>query len=181
VLVAAGANPRRVDLGFFPPHTSCSGSGWAVGGDLLMANALLCVGQGASYGSFGAGCPGSLGVPTLAAIPGSRPVLGGSLNLIANNIAFNAAIVATGFSATMSGPFPLPLNLTPFGLIGCTLYADPLFNTFLAGAGNSVSLTLVVPPDPNLLGLAFFNQAFSFDTVPGGFALSNAATGKVGN
>ncbi len=48
VLVAEGANPRRVDLGFYPPPSTCSGSGWTTGGDLLMANALAYVAGGAS-------------------------------------------------------------------------------------------------------------------------------------
>jgi len=43
VLVAEGANPRRVDLGFYPPVASCTQSGWVTGGDVLMANALAYV------------------------------------------------------------------------------------------------------------------------------------------
>ncbi|MEM7165415.1 MAG: hypothetical protein AAF581_08125 [Planctomycetota bacterium] len=43
ILVAEGANPRRIDLGMYPPSSDCSGSFWnpASDGALLMANALL--------------------------------------------------------------------------------------------------------------------------------------------
>jgi len=45
VLVAEGANPRRVDLGFHPPSSACTATWWdeATDGAVLMANALLYV------------------------------------------------------------------------------------------------------------------------------------------
>jgi len=48
VLVAEGANPKRVDLGFYPPSNACSGFLWDFNtdGDLLMANSLVYVAGG---------------------------------------------------------------------------------------------------------------------------------------
>jgi hypothetical protein len=45
VLVARGANPKRVDLGFYPPSSGCVSSFWNQGtnGDELLANALAFV------------------------------------------------------------------------------------------------------------------------------------------
>jgi hypothetical protein len=45
VLVAEGANPQRIDLGFYPPSDSCFANYWngATDGDVLMANALVQV------------------------------------------------------------------------------------------------------------------------------------------
>jgi hypothetical protein len=61
-LVAAGANPRRIDLGFYPPSSSCVSSFWDANtdGDLLMANALSTVaGGGPCSGSVASYCTSS--------------------------------------------------------------------------------------------------------------------------
>ena len=51
VLVAAGRNPKRADLGFYPPSGDCSAGWWDVStdGDFLMANALLYVSESGCY------------------------------------------------------------------------------------------------------------------------------------
>jgi hypothetical protein len=48
VLVAIGANPKRVDLGFYPPPSTVSASFWDIGtdGDLLLVQSLLFAGGG---------------------------------------------------------------------------------------------------------------------------------------
>jgi hypothetical protein len=48
VLVAAGANPKRVDLGFYPPSSDCRSDFWlaSTDGARLMANALVYVAGG---------------------------------------------------------------------------------------------------------------------------------------
>lgn len=72
VLVAEGANPKRVDLGFYPPEATCSQSGWATGGDVLMANALLYV-AGASS------CPAPVNYCTASTTTnGCNPTMGAS-------------------------------------------------------------------------------------------------------
>lgn len=42
ILVAVGANPKRVDLGFYPPSSSCATGFWnvATDGDQMLANAV---------------------------------------------------------------------------------------------------------------------------------------------
>ena len=51
VLVDAGRNPKRADLGFYPPSGDCSAGWWDVStdGDFLMANALLYVSESGCY------------------------------------------------------------------------------------------------------------------------------------
>jgi hypothetical protein len=58
VLVAEGMNPKRVDLGMYPPSSSCGATNWSVAtnGAELMANALTyvanaggCTGGAANY------------------------------------------------------------------------------------------------------------------------------------
>lgn len=70
----------------------------------------------AGYQAFGAGCAGSAGVPTLAPAAGSRPALGGVLQLQLSGLPTGGALVATGLSATTtSSGLPLPLDLSALG------------------------------------------------------------------
>lgn len=182
VLVAEGANPRRVDLGFYPPTATCTQSGWVFGGDLLMANALVHVANGGRFVPYGAGCAGSNGVPTLAPAPGSRPAIGTSFVLELGNLPVGVGLVGTGLSDSMSGPWTLPLDLTMFGLTGCMLYADPLVTVFVVGAGTTATSTLAIPNDPTLQGLRLFTQGFSLDPPANaaGLTVSNAGRLQIG-
>jgi hypothetical protein len=182
VLVAQGANPNRIDLGFYPVQATCSQSGWATGGDLLMVNALKAVGFGATFGPYGAGCVGALGVPGWAAQAGSRPVIGTTFNTDLTNLPFALGVVGLGFSNTTSGALPLPLDLSIIGMTGCNLLADPLITEVAAGAGSSATWSFVVPNVPAFIGIVLFGQAFSLDIAanPFGFTASNGGRIKVG-
>lgn len=183
VLVAVGANPRRVDLGFFPVGAPCTTSvGYATGGEQLMANALVFVAGGAGYAPYGTGCPGSLGVPTLAATGGSRPVLGQTFSATAGNLPLDVAIVTFGFSNTTYGPFSLPLALASYGMPGCNLLAEPATTAFIVGSSNRAAWTFFIPNNPLFSGAQFYNQAFSLDGPINavGLAISNGGRGRVG-
>ena len=89
-----------------------------------------------------------------------------------------------GFSDTyaLNGTLPLPLDLSGFGLTGCTLFIDPAANAFLIGAGGIATWNLVIPANNAFLGITFFNQGFSLDPAANaaGLTTSNAARGVVG-
>lgn len=84
ILVAQGLNPKRVDLGFYPPSGDCVSTSWSPASDgaLLMANALAFAGSGGGCpapvayctpGTTSNGCTPSLdatGVPSVAASSG---------------------------------------------------------------------------------------------------------------
>jgi hypothetical protein len=182
VLVAQGASPRRVDLGFYPPHATCAQAGWATGGDLLMANALRAVATGATFGPYGAGCAGTLGVPTMVAQPGSRPVFGQTLTVDLANLPFAIAVIGLGFSNTLSGALPLPFPLTVIGMTGCNLLADPLATGVAAGAGTSAVWSIGVPLSTGLLGTVLYSQGFPLDLAanPFGFTATNGGRIKLG-
>ncbi|HEX6812322.1 MAG TPA: hypothetical protein VF384_11910 [Planctomycetota bacterium] len=183
VLVAQGANPRRVDLGFYPPNASCSQSGWATGGDLLMVNALLAVSGGGIFGPYGAGCAGTIGVPAWAAQTGSRPIIGTVLNTTLTNVPFGLGLVGLGFSNTLSGGvLPLPFDLTAIGMTGCNLLADPLVLEVAIGTAPTAPWSLAIPPDVSLIGTVLYGQGFGFDPAanPFGFTASNGARLKLG-
>lgn len=182
ILVAQGANPNRIDLGFYPPQATCSQSGWSVGGDVMMVNALLAVSGGATFGPYGAGCAGSLGVPGWATVAGSRPVIGATLNTNVSNVPFGIALVGLGFSNTQSGALPLPFDLTLIGMTGCSLLADPLVFEVAVGIAPNAAWSFAIPNAPAVLGIVLFGQAFPLDPPanPFGFTASNAARIKIG-
>ena len=182
ILVAQGANPRRIDLGLYPPQSTCSQSGWVSGGDLLMANALVAVGSLAHVRPYGAGCAGTLGTPQFATQVTALPVVGQVLVANVDNLPLGLAVVGLGASDTVSGGLPLPLDLTPLGMPGCNLLADPLVTDLVAGAGPSLLWGLAIPPQSALVGLRLYGQAFSLDLPANsfGFTASNGARFKVG-
>jgi hypothetical protein len=182
ILVAQGANPRRIDLGFYPPQASCSQSGWATGGDLLMANALLAVAGGAQFGPYGTGCAGTLGVPQFAAQPGSRPLVGQVLLTDLTNLPFALGLVGVGLSNTSSGGLPLPLDLAAIGMPGCNLLADPLVTEVAVGTGSSATWAFAIPNQPSLVGFVVYGQGFSLDPSANafGFTATNGARMKLG-
>jgi hypothetical protein len=184
VLVAVGANPQRVDLGFYPGNaTTCTASpGWATGGDQLMANALLYVSTAAAYGSFGAGCAGTMGAPTLAPALGSRPILGTTFTANLGSLPQSLAVMATGFSNTRFGPVTLPFDLTPLGMPGCSLLTSVVLTQVATGTGNAATWSISVPNDSSILGASFFNQAFvpSPSTNPAGLVVTNGGRGRLG-
>lgn len=182
VLAAQGANPRRIDLGFYPPSATCGTTGWSIGGDLLMTNALLFVATGGRFAPLGTGCAGSAGIPALGAAPSSRPALGTSFAMNLDNLPLGVALLGLGFSNTTSGPFSLPFDLSVFGMPTCFLITDPAVTLFLVGSGTTASSSIAIPMDPGMLGLNLFAQGFSIDPVANaaGLCVSNAGRAKVG-
>jgi len=162
---AVGA-PLPTDFRFF-----CGGG---------LGNVVACdnisITAAAGFDSFGTGCPGSLGVPALAASANSLPIPGNTFFATLSNLPLNAGVVAAGFSNTVTGPFTLPLSLTQFGLAGCTLYVDPAVTQFLVGTGNQATWSLTLPNNPGLLSLRAYAQGFSLDPTANtaGLSVSNA-------
>jgi hypothetical protein len=111
-------------------------------------------------------------VPTLAALPGSLPIPGFAFTAVLGNLPLSAGVIAAGFSNTVTGPFALPLNLSPFGLVGCTLYVDPAVTLLLVGAANQVNWVLNIPGNPAFLNLRLYTQGFSLDPPANGIGLT---------
>ncbi len=137
----------------------------------------------ASYEQFGTGCAGSVGVPVLDAAPGSLPRIDSTFTLQLTNLpAGNTAFVIFGFSNTDWAGIPLPADLTPFGLPGCTVYLSVDAAFPVANPSGTAQFDLPIPNDPSLVGLTFFNQALVLD--PGvnffGAVVTNAGEGVIG-
>lgn len=136
---------------------------------------------GADYRTFGAGCPGALGVPTVAAAPGSLPKLGTTFTATAGNLPVSAGLMITGLSNTLaSGSIPLPFPLAGLGWPGCNLLVDPLLTDTIVGAANSANWSLTIPSANVLIGFQFYNQAASLDPGPSFLTFSNGGSARIG-
>ncbi len=138
-------------------------------------------GAGAAYTTYGTGCSGSRGVPTLAARSGSLPQVGQSFELALGNLPFTGPVfLFLGLSDTSYGPTPLPYSLGGLGAPGCSILcsgeAPYLVSNLLGSAVWSWNV-------PNVPGVSFFNQAFAFDPAANalGLSASNAGHGTIGH
>lgn len=137
---------------------------------------------GACYTGYGAGCPGSMGVPSLASAPGSLPRIGTTFAANLGNLPLSLGVMMTGFSNTLAqGSLPLPLNLMNYGFPGCNLLADPLVTEFLIGASNTATWNFGIPGGPAFVGMTLYNQGLSLDTGSPGAAFSNGARLIIGD
>jgi hypothetical protein len=117
----------------------------------------------AAFVPYGSGCAGSAGTPAFSAA-GQLPWLGDTFAVTVQPLpAVQPVVLFAGASDTMWNSLPLPLDLTPAGMPGCSLWASadvalPLLNT-----GGAAVWTLGIPNDPLLLGQSLYGQAFVLD------------------
>lgn len=120
----------------------------------------------ATWGTFGNGCGGSFGTPVLAAALGSLPALGSTFQLQVQGLPpppAGTTLGLLGLSKTWWGPVPLPLDLTPAGMSGCSAWIAPFDSTLLAHSGNVATWPLPIPAVAMLVGQDFYAQAFVLD------------------
>lgn len=131
--------------------------------------------------SFGTGCPGSAGTPTLDC---GNLAWGGNPYRITLSSAPAGAPVVTffGFSNTMLSGIPLPLSLAPLG-IPCSLRVAPTITLppLPASATGTLTIRFRVPPTSTLWGISFFAQALVIDAgAPGNVTLTNGCEHVIG-
>jgi PKD repeat protein len=133
------------------------------------------------YGFFGAGCPGSLGIPGLT--PTSLPRLGQTFQVRMDRLPLSAAIMIIGFSNTMSSVGPLPLDLTSLGAPGCFGRVSPDASMFVLGSANAAVYAFNVPGSASLLAMQFYHQALVIDPAVNGLGavMSDAVAAILGN
>jgi hypothetical protein len=135
VLVAEGANPRRVDLGFYPPSNACFSHFWdqSTDGHKLLANAVLhaatasgnCTGNVTSY------CTPS------TTTNGCNPVMGAS--------GTPSAAASSGFTLTCSNVEGQRSGLIFYGVSG------PVANPW--GVGSTSTVCVKAPTQRTLVHL----------------------------
>lgn len=142
----------------------------------LLFRAELATDRAAVQG-FGSGCTGSVGKPNLLLRSG-RPALGTNLLFELYGVpATGSAVIALGASRQFWLAQPLPVDLTPFGLTGCSTFVslDDFLPTINLGGVSWVGFTL--PNVGVLLGLQIYMQGLVADPLAGNPAsatMSNA-------
>jgi len=158
----------------------CNTTSWndASGGSADVWHALIEVG-GASYFTFGGGCPGSQGVTSLNAT--ALPRIGQTMTVDLVNLPAQVAVMMVGLSNTNSAFGPLPLDLTTFGMPGCLGRVSPDVTVLVTGSPATFSFAM--PGSPTLVGLRFYQQALVLDPLvanPARLVVSDAAAATVG-
>lgn len=139
----------------------------------------------ATVTAFGAGCPGSAGMPQLQPLAGSLPWIGSTLQIDLQNLPwliFRAPFGLAGFSNTQWGSIPLPFDLTPIGMPGCQAFVDgqnivPLVNNF-----GLARWSIPIPYSPYLVGVDLYLQGLLVDPGVNAFGMvdSNALACRIG-
>ena len=139
----------------------------------------------ATWRTYGEGCKGSGGVPTMTAATGSLPRLGATFKVDLANLPKTPGPVPVllGHSTQAWAGVPLPLDLTPLGATGCSLLCSGLFNFAGVGLGGTGFFNLGIPNDPALSGARILLQAIVPDTPANnlGLTFTNAGEGYIGS
>jgi hypothetical protein len=156
-----------------------------VGGNTSTGLAVADVWQFASlapalFDAFGAGCPGSLGVPALTS--DGLPWLGDTLTLRVDAVPATAtAVVDLGFSNTSYGGTALPFDLAALGYPGCQIVAAPEFVLFAGGGPQAVrTLPLSLPNIAAFAGTELFLQAVFLDGATQSIFTSGGRRARLG-
>lgn len=131
------------------------------------------------------GCLGPAGVPTLAAVNDSRPVLGTTFQVRFSSLPNTpAALVfaALGGSDQVWNGTPLPLDLTPLGFTACMLRIEPATLELLSNTGGIANWGISVPNTSSLDGVVFFLQGLVLTQGfnPGGGVTSSSLRATAG-
>ena len=155
----------------------------AVSAERISASAARNVRASAAT-PYGVGCGNAAPLtltPTSSAVPGQ------SITARVTNTPTLAAFIGFGLSDVVSSSgLPLPFDLSPVGMTGCTLYqSNDIFGlpTTSAGVPFERLFALPLPSNPLLVGREAFIQAFSFAPLanPYGFLASNGVRYRLGN
>lgn len=132
---------------------------------------------------FGAGCVGDGGVPAIGPDTGRLPWINETFALQVTDLPpAGATVMLLGFSKTMLGGLPLPVDLGAIGMPGCTLYQSSDLAFPIANVRGRAAWAVAICDCPSLSGTEFHNQAIALD--PGANALgliaSDASTARIG-
>lgn len=134
------------------------------------------LGPSASFTTFGSGCPGSRGTPTLTAQGGSLPRIGTTFTMQANNLPWSGAVfLGLGFSDQSYGGTPLPADLGMLGAPGCSLLTSLEALSPITNVLGAASWSLEVPAIP---GGEFFVQVFPVDPAVNALGLTSSNAGR---
>lgn len=124
----------------------------------------------------GVGCgPGPLTMVSL----GSLPRMGTTYQVGVSGLPSNTVWgMWVGFTDLVGFGLPLPLDLSPFGFSGCTLYTE-LALAYYSPSG-STQWDFDVPAMSAASGVTFYHQAVALDVPTGAIYFSNKGTATIG-
>ena len=134
-------------------------------------------GVSAAYTVFGAGCSGSLGVPSNTA--SALPMLGATMVIDIQNLPAPELMVMVLGLAVINPS----LDLGVLGAPGCFGHVTPDVLDVVSGVAGAASFSLSIPATPALAGFELHTQAIVVDPAANAFGgvVSDAATATVGN
>jgi len=130
---------------------------------------------------YGHACAGSVGTPAHSAQ--NLPWLGDTYGLTTAPLPAPAlGFLFLGFDRTQWNGIPLPLDLTPAGMPGCTLDVEIPLLAFAGSPNATLTWSLPIGTTPDLLGFSFFTQSLHLDPLanPLGATTSNALRHRIG-
>lgn len=140
----------------------------------LAALKIELVQSSGSANVFGQGCRGSNGIPTISY--SGAPALGRTLTTQVSNARANGvAIGVIGFNNSS----PFPIDLTSAGAPDCRLYQSPDVLAGQATGTGSFSQALLIPNDPKLVGVTYYQQYFVFEPTLNPLKLVSSNYGRV--
>jgi hypothetical protein len=106
-------------------------------------------------------CPGSPNIQPLSMAPGSRPIIGTTVQMTTSNIPAGSPVQGLVYSFTQSIP---PIDLTAIGMQGCFAYVDPSFQilSLNLAPGTTMVEPVAIPNQNNLIGITVTMQAVSY-------------------
>ncbi|MCR9245845.1 MAG: kelch repeat-containing protein [bacterium] len=133
--------------------------------------------------AYGAGCPGSNGVPALA--PGSLPWTGSYYDVnLTNGPGGAVAFMVLGLSDTIWNGQPIPVDLTSVGLAGCQAWLSSDVTALFVVVNGEASWGLNVCTCPWAVGIDYSLQAVILDpAAPNqlGGSMTNALRATIGD
>ena len=116
---------------------------------------------------YGSGCAGSNGVPQLSLV--SLPRVGNVYSYAVSNLppASGFFVNIFGLSSTTADvggtAVTLPYSLSTFGAPGCFALCDLAITTYEFAPGSTATFSTLIPNEPSLANVTFFNQVYPFD------------------
>jgi hypothetical protein len=137
---------------------------------------------GAKSRTYGSGCAGTNGVPSLTAV--GAPRIGQTFTLTLSNLLVNSssAVMAIGLSDQTSPLGPLPVSLTNYGMPGCSVWTSTDFAMVIPANAGSATWSINLPNHIAFAGVRLFHQGLSIDAGANatGLAVSNAHASTIG-
>lgn len=134
--------------------------------------------------TYGLGCAGSAGVPSLGMSAGTALRTGQTFGLELGALPPTAAfsVLFYGYNHTSSNGAALPLPLDGFGLPGCVLRAEAFVTELLLNSGGQATWSASLPMAPVLVGTPVFFQALVPDAGANaaGAVVSDSVAGRIG-